>query len=93
MRRQRRKFTPEFKLQVILEVLKERATLSELAQKYELHPNQITKWKLDFLENATSILTHKNSKKESSHKQDIEQLYSTIGRLKMENDFLKKKLC
>ena len=44
----RRKFTSEFKKQVVLEALKERETLSELAQKYDVHPQQITTWKAHF---------------------------------------------
>ncbi|MCC6282597.1 MAG: transposase, partial [Saprospiraceae bacterium] len=42
MKKQRRKFSKEFKLQVVLEALKERLTLNDLSQKYELHPNQIS---------------------------------------------------
>jgi transposase len=48
MKEQRRKFTKEFKLKVVLEALKERQTLSEPSKQYELHPNQITAWKQDF---------------------------------------------
>lgn len=52
MKKQRRKFSKEFKLQVVLEALKERLTLNELSQKYELHPNQILAWKQDFVSKA-----------------------------------------
>ena len=51
MKKQRRKFSKEFKLKVVLEAVKERSTLTELCEKYELHPNQISMWKKDFLEN------------------------------------------
>ena len=54
MKRKRRTFSAEFKLKVILAALQERETLSELAQKYDLHPNQISKWKTDFLDRASS---------------------------------------
>jgi transposase len=52
MKKQRRKFSKEFKVKVVLEALKERHTLSELSQQYELHPNQISAWKQDFLSKA-----------------------------------------
>jgi len=56
MRKQRRKFTSEFKTQVAIEALKERYTLSELAKKFDLHPNQISKWKQEFVDNASDCI-------------------------------------
>jgi len=50
MRRTRRKFGAEFKTKVALKALKERSTLAEIAKKYELHPNQISLWKQEFIE-------------------------------------------
>jgi len=93
MRRKRRKFSTEFKLKVILECLKERSTLTELAQKHELHPNQISKWKTDFLANATRFMSKSSGGKETEDAAEIEELFAKIGRLQMEVDFLKKKLC
>jgi transposase-like protein len=57
MKQKRRKFNPEFKTKVVLEDLSERLTLTELAQKYELHPNQITQWKRKFLEKASDVFS------------------------------------
>jgi transposase len=51
----RRKFTSEFKKKVVLEALKQRETLGELAQMYDLHPQQITTWKAHFLAHAEEI--------------------------------------
>ena len=48
----RRKFTSEFKKKVVLEALKERNTIQELAAKYEVHPQQITDWKRQFMDNS-----------------------------------------
>ena len=90
MKRTRRKFESEFKSKVAIETLKERLTLSELAKKYELHHNQISLWKQEFIENSAMIFEKKNSGKDKSAEQDAEKLYSKIGRLEMENDFLKK---
>ncbi len=92
-KRQRRKFSSEFKLKVILESLKERSTLTELSQKYELHSNQISKWKADFLEKAADVMDSKPSAKTIEERDaELEKLYSKIGQLQIENDFLKKKL-
>lgn len=92
MRRKRRTFTSEFKLKVILDSLKERESLSELSQKYDLHQNQISKWKNEFIENAKSNLLSSNKSQDSKKEEDVEKLYSKIGKLQMEIDFLKKKL-
>ena len=54
-RRERRTFTAAFKAKVVIKALKERHTLSELAQQYDLHPNQITTWKREFLEGAEKV--------------------------------------
>ncbi len=51
----RRKFTSSFKTKVVLEAIKERSSLAELAQKYELQPTQISAWKKDFLESASDV--------------------------------------
>lgn len=91
MKKTKRKFTSDFKLKVILDALTERETLTVLSQKYNLHPNQISLWKQDFLEKSKQIL---ESKKEDSakEKQDVDALFAKIGQLQMELDFLKKKL-
>lgn len=57
MKRERRKFSASFKTKVVLEALKERETIQQLAAKFELHPNQISQWKSDFLANADQVLT------------------------------------
>ncbi len=92
MSRKRRRFTAEFKLKVILASLKERESLSELSQKYELHPNQISKWKTDFLSNAASYMKPDKKGKEVDQSAELKELYAKIGQLQMEVDFLKKKL-
>ena len=91
MRKTRRKFSNEFKARVSIEALKERHSLSELAERFEIHPNQISKWKKDFLENASAVF-EVSGKKEVEDLVDIDRLYSKIGRLEIERDFLKKSL-
>lgn len=91
MKRTRRKFSNEFKAKVAIEALKERQTLSELAKTFEIHPNQISQWKREFMENADKAFSNGGREKESSEA-DQEKLYSKIGKLEIENDFLKKSL-
>jgi transposase len=90
----RRKFTSEFKKKVVLEALKERSSIQEIAAKYEIHPQQITDWKRHFVDNSDSVFDRANkADQDTTDKQKlIELLYSQIGQLKVENDFLKKKL-
>ena len=92
MRKKRRTFSSEFKLKIIIESLKERESLSELSQKYELHPNQISKWKTDFIENASHYLKKPSTNNLGDSSVDSKELFAKIGQLQMELDFLKKKL-
>ena len=87
-KRTRRKFTPEFKARVALESLKERETLSELARRYEIHPNQISQWKREFLENASAVF--EGERRSAEPDKSTDQLYRKIGQLEMERDFLKR---
>ena len=88
----RRKFTSEFKTKVVLEALKERSTIQILARKYELHPQQITNWKNTFLQHADQLFAKDNKDTKSEEEKEKDRLLRTIGELKVENDFLKKRL-
>lgn len=88
--KKRRKLSADFKAKVAVEALKEQQTLQQLAQKYELHPNQISAWKQEFLQNASMVFTKGN--KEKTEAVEAAKLYEEIGRLKVENNFLKKSL-
>ena len=93
MKKSRRKFSSSFKAKVAIEALKERETLAELAKKFELHPQQISQWKQEFLKNSDSVF-ESSSKPEGSEQTeaDLDKLYAKIGKLEMERDFLKKSL-
>jgi transposase-like protein len=89
-RQKRRQFTAEFKAKVALEAVKKEFTLAELSAKYELSPVVISKWKSEFLENMASIFERGKASKDNEESVDVDKLYSQIGQLKVENDFLKK---
>lgn len=90
MKKTRRKFTNEFKAKVAIEAIKERYTLAELAENFEIHPTQITGWKRDFLSNASVVFGPTNKVQEETI--DVDKLYSKIGQLEVEREFLKKSL-
>jgi len=79
--------TASFKAQVALEALRNDSTLAELAKKYDVHPNMITKWKADLMKQASDLFQRKNGTKKKAHTSYLER---KIGQLTIENDFLKK---
>ena len=89
----RKKHGKEFKAKVALEAIRGEQTIQEIAQKYEVHPNQVTQWKRQLLDNATSAFEKPGKKSQADKEIEMkeDQLFSQIGRLKIENDFLKKK--
>ncbi|MCF8308222.1 MAG: transposase [Bacteroidales bacterium] len=90
MKDERRKHKPEFKAKVAIEAIKEKETLSELSRRFGVHANIIGKWKQEFLKNSSSVFEKKN--KIPASDQDHEKAYAKIGRLELENEFLKKSL-
>ncbi len=90
MKTPRRKFSASFKAKVAIEAIKEQTSLQDLAAKFELHPTQISSWKREFLKNADLAFGSKSEKEDSAS--DTAPLYSKIGQLQVENDFLKKVL-
>lgn len=92
MKRTRRKFTSEFKARVALDAIRERESLADLATKYDLHPNQISKWKQEFMEKSSKVFDSSGPESPDEKQPEVEKLYAAIGELKVENDFLKKSL-
>jgi putative transposase len=90
MSKQRRRFTPDFKFRVALEAAKGQQTIGELAAKHSVHPNQISQWKRQLLESGGEVFARNGA----SDRQEVDQseLYEQIGRLKMELEWLKKKV-
>lgn len=88
MKAKRRKFTSAFKAQVAIEAIKERDSLADLAKRFEVHPNMISKWKQEFIERSSEIF--ETAPPEENFEAEREKLFAKIGRLEVERDWLKK---
>jgi transposase-like protein len=88
---QRKKYSAAFKAKVALELVKEHKTLNEVATKYGVHPNMITKWKKQLLDHLPELFSKNGQKGEQDTEKLIESLYQKIGQLEVEVDWLKKK--
>ena len=87
-RRTRRNHTPAFKAKVALAAIKGDKTLAELAQQFDVHPNQITTWRGQLLEGAAGVFGSGPAEGASSQPIDVKELHAKIGQLTLENDFL-----
>ena len=89
--KKRRTFDDNFKARVTLEAIKGERTISEIAGQFEVHPNQIIKWKKQLLENVSSLFSKKKDPEIEELKNLMEELYKKIGEQNIELEFLKKK--
>lgn len=92
MTKQRRQFSPAFKFKVALAAAKGQKTISELASELEVHPNQITDWKRQLLADGANLFQRTGSGGQREHEALQAELYEQIGRLKMELEWLKRKV-
>lgn len=88
----RKQHSAEFKFKVALAAAKEEKTLSQLGSEYELHPTQISEWKRQLLSEGVRAFGKGASKPASEQSKVAIELYEQIGRLKMELEWLKKKV-
>lgn len=93
MTRIRRKHSPEFKLKAVMEILKGEKTATQLAGELGVHPIVLSDWKKHFLEVGSQIFEKpRKASKMGEDAREKAELFEQIGRLKMENEWLKKKL-
>lgn len=94
MKRERRKFTHEFKANVALEAIKEKLTVAEISDKFKITTIQVKAWKQEFLDNVSKVFggdKNQDQKEKEQRTKQEQELFEQIGRLKMENEWLKKK--
>jgi transposase len=91
MGRPRRTFSAEQKSQISLEALRERQSLSEIAQKHNVHPSQVTAWKKQAIEGLSQAFSESTATDREAHEREKALLFQQIGQLQFELDWLKKK--
>jgi len=88
----RRQFTAKFKFQVALDALKGMQTVNAVASQHEVHPTQVKEWKKQLQERGAEVFNEKASKEQQAQAEVETTLYEQIGRLKVEVEWLKKKV-
>lgn len=91
MRRKRRNHAPGFKAKVALATIAEEGTLAELAERFDVHPNQVKQWKQQLSEQAVDVFGASEESKKLDEADRV-KLHAKIGQLTLENDFLAKAL-
>jgi transposase-like protein len=89
--RKRRRHSDQFKFKVALEATKGFKTLNEIASEYNLHPNQVSNWKKQLLQEGSAVFSSNAARQLRAQEARETELYEQIGRLKMELEWLKKK--
>jgi transposase len=91
-RRPRRNHTPAFKAKVALAAIRGESTVTDLAQQFDVHPNQITAWKAQLQEGAAGVFGSAAGAGTNAPTVDVKSLHAKIGELTLENDFLEGAL-
>ena len=89
--KKRNSYSSEFKAKVGLEAIRGMKTINEIGQEYGVHPGQVGLWKKEIQEQAKTLFEGKRGPKPMAAHQEPELLYSEIGKLKVQLDWLKKK--
>lgn len=87
----RKKYSPAEKAKIALEAIKGESTLAQISTKYGVHATQINAWKKQLMAQLPDAFSDNGKQEKIAHNEEVAQLYEQIGRLKVENDFLKKK--
>jgi transposase len=86
----RKRYSAEFKAKVALEAIRGEQTINELASHYELHPNMITNWKRQAIDNMAAAFSGTVERNAKADEAQIKELHAKIGQLTVERDFLAK---
>ena len=92
MARKRKRYGATIKAKVALAALREQQTTSELASQFGVHANLVSQWKRQLLEGAESVFGNGNGGNQKSDEPEVAELYEQIGRLKVQLEWLKKKV-
>jgi len=87
----RKQYEASFKAKVALEAIKGEKTLAQLAGEFDIHPNQIGRWKTELLEKLPDLFTDRRKRADKDREEIEAELYRQIGQLKVELEWLKKK--
>ncbi len=92
MSKKRRAFSDDLKFRIVIEAIKGQRQISEIAAEFDVHPNQITNWKKQFLDNGPSVFSNRKDSRLEDMEEKEEDLYKKIGEQQVELDFLKKNI-
>ena len=87
----RKSYSPAEKAKIALEAIKGNLTAAEITTQYDVHVSQINQWKRQAIDTLPELFTNKTKALQVDYESQLAELYQQIGRLKVENDFLKKK--
>ena len=88
----RKRMDVGLKAKVALEAFRGEKTLAELSAEYGVHANQISRWKQELIKRSGELFSKTNRLRKDNHQELVDKLHRAIGELKVENDWLKKKL-
>jgi len=92
MTKKRNRYSAQFKFQVALDAAKGQKTINEIASEQGLHPNQVSHWKRKLMEEGPGVFSNKTLRDQRQQEAAEAEFFEQIGRLKMELEWLKKKV-
>lgn len=91
--KKRKRYSPKFKAEIVLKILREEQSISHLASEYGIHPTQLSRWKNQFVKDAAMVFRDENrplNKLKADYEKKIDSLYTEVGKLSTQLSWLKK---